>query len=71
MLRHMAKEDHMARQNTQKAMEPYDWGVKAALIGMSEDSNPYRPDTDEHSDWLDGFEDLRQLDTFAMTSRKR
>ena len=37
----------MARQNTQKAMEPYDWGVKAALIGMSEDSNPYRPDTDE------------------------
>ncbi|MET0940941.1 MAG: hypothetical protein ABWY13_06215 [Mesorhizobium sp.] len=61
----------MAGQNTQKAMEPYDWGLKAALVGMSEDSNPYWPGTDEHSDWLAGFEDLRRLDTVAMISRKR
>ena len=50
-------------------MEPYDWGVKAALIGMSEDSNPYRPGTDDHSEWLDGFCRLTAVGHFAMTSR--
>jgi hypothetical protein len=61
----------MARQDTQKTMEPYHWGLKAALVGMSENSNPYRLGTDEHRDWLAGFGDLRRLDTVAMASRKR
>ena len=59
----------MARENisAKNAMEPYDWGVKAALIGMSEDSNPYRPGSSEYSDWLAGFEDFAEDDDFLET----
>ena len=39
-------------------MEPYDWGVKAALQRMGEDSNPYKPGTNDYIDWLAGFKDF-------------
>jgi ribosome modulation factor len=49
--------ERMAKENTaRKMIEPYDRGVIAARTGMSKDSNPYRPGTNEFSDWLAGFE---------------
>jgi hypothetical protein len=55
----------MAKENTAKrAIEPYERGVIAARIGMSDDSNPYRPGTNEYSDWLAGFEDFAEDDDF-------
>ena len=45
----------MVKQSAKKAMEPYDWGVKAALHRMSEDSNPNAPGTEESNDWLAGY----------------
>jgi len=47
-----------AQQSKKKVMEPYDWGIAAARIGMSEDCNPYRPGTNEYEDWLAGFKDF-------------
>ena len=52
----------MAKESAQKSMEPYDWGVKAALHGMSEDCNPYRPGTNDYVDWLAGFKDFADED---------
>ena len=53
---------HMAKESAKKAMEPYDWGVKAALHRMSEDSNPYASGTEEYIDWLAGFKDFADED---------
>ena len=52
----------MAKESAKKAMEPYDWGVKAALHRMSEDSNPYAPGTEESNDWLAGYKDFADDD---------
>ncbi len=50
------------QRKRKKAMEPYDWGVKAALHRMSEDSNPYASGTEEYIDWLAGFKDFADED---------
>ena len=55
---------HMAKESAKKAMEPYDWGVKAALQRMGEDSNPYKPGTNDYIDWLAGFKDFADDDDF-------
>ena len=52
----------MAKESAKKAMEPYDWGVKAALHRMSEDSNPYDRARMTTNDWLAGFKDFADED---------
>ena len=54
--------------STKKAMAPYDYGVIAARIGLIEDCNPYRPGTNEHSDWQAGFKDFAEDDDFLDTN---
>ena len=58
----------MAKESAKKAMEPYDWGVKAALQRMGEDSNPYNqaPMTTSIG-WL-GSKTLLTTATFSRTS---
>jgi hypothetical protein len=47
-----------------KVLEPYERGIAAARMGMSEESNPFRPGTDDHSDWAAGFKDFAKSDDF-------
>jgi hypothetical protein len=51
-----------------KVVEPYERGVVAARMGLSEDSNPYKPGTNEFSDWRAGFEDFVDDADFLETS---
>lgn len=33
-------------------------GARAALMGFSQDANPYEEDTDGYDDWIRGFESI-------------
>ena len=57
----------MAQVSSPKKMEPYDYGVSAARLGMSEDCNPYPPGTNEYGDWLAGYKDFADDEDFLDT----
>ena len=54
--------DTWPKESARRAMQPYDWGVKAALHGMSQDCNPYTPGTNDYIDWLAGDKDFADED---------